>query len=569
VRADRQDATIAAVKELDPLELLDRTPLFHDLEPNVRRLMASGLERVAYAADDTIFQQGARPESIYFIAMGRVELTRKEPESGQHHVAAYERGDIFGQMEFLFPQPRHSQAIALEPVVLYRWQQPEAAAFLKKYPAVMNRLKFMAESRRKAIRIQFDWLDEGEVIHGLARRHEFILYQRLTIPVILLAGGIFGVMAGLSAAGSFVLWAGIGAALAGAAFGLWQWVDWLNDFYIVTGKRAVWVEKVVALYDSRREAPLHSVLSVSISTDVAGRALGYGDVIIRTYTGKVVFKDTDNPQALAAVVEQYWRRLQEREDEADRDALQELLTKRLAPQPSEEETIEKSLQEGPDDDEPQEIPVGMRGLNFRIRFEDKGVITYRKHWAVLLREIGLPSALITLAFGVLGARLGGLLEFMTLSAALTFSLLALVPLSAWWVYRYVDWANDIYQVTHDQIVDIYKKPLGRENRKVAPLENILGTEVDRKGLVGVLLNYGDVIANVGTTQFIFEGVFDPIGVQQDIVHAQEAFMLRSKEKERRQRRNEMIELIDIYHGQYTSRPGERPDATDEGMHDDS
>jgi hypothetical protein len=283
----------------------------------------------------------------------------------------------------------------------------------------------------------------------------------------------------------------------------------------------------------------------------------------------VVFKDTDNPQALAAVVEQYWRRLQEREEEADRDALQELLTNRLAPESVEEQTVEQRLEEESEDEGQEEIPDGMRGLNFRIRFEDKGIITYRKHWAVLLGEIGLPSGLIMLAIGVLGARLGGLLEFMTLSSAITYSLLALIPLAAWWVYRYVDWANDIYQITHDQIVDIYKKPLARETRKVAPLENILGTEVDRKGLVGVILNYGDVIANVGTTQFSFEGVFDPIGVQQDIVHAQEAFLQRSKEKERRQRRNEMIELIDIYHGQYTSRPGEGPDAADEGTYDDS
>jgi hypothetical protein len=311
------------------------------------------------------------------------------------------------------------------------------------------------------------------------------------------------------------------------------------------------------------------VLSVSISTDVAGRALGYGDVIVRTFTGRVVFKDADNPQALAAVVEQYWRRLQAREEEADRDTLHELLTNRLTPQPETEEDADPTLVEGLEEGDALETPAGMRGLNFRIRFEDKGVITYRKHWAVLLGEIGVPSILILATIGILGAHLGGLIEFMSLPTAITACLLALLPLSAWWIYRYVDWANDIYQITHDQIVDIYKKPLARETRKVAPLENILGTEVDRKGLVGVLLNYGDVIANVGTTQFIFEGVFDPIGVQQDIVHAQEAFMQRNKEKERRQRRNEMIELIDIYHDQYTSRPGEERDGSDEGMYDDS
>ena len=38
------------------------------------------------------------------------------------------------------------------------------------------------------------------------------------------------------------------------------------------------------------------------------------------------------------------------------------------------------------------------------------------------------------------------------------------------------------------------------------------------------VGYGDVVANVGTAQFIFEGVFDPVTCQQDIVHAQENLM---------------------------------------------
>jgi hypothetical protein len=130
----------------------------------------------------------------------------------------------------------------------------------------------------------------------------------------------------------------------------------------------------------------------------------------------------------------------------------------------------------------------------------------------------------------------------------------------WWLYRYVDWANDIYQITAEQIVDVYKKPLAREERKVAPLENILGTEVDRKGLLGIMLNYGDVIANVGTSQFTFDGVFDPVSVQQDIVQAQEAFLESRAERERKKRQREMVELLDIYHDKYTN---SSQDETDE------
>jgi hypothetical protein len=41
-------------------------------------------------------------------------------------------------------------------------------------------------------------------------------------------------------------------------------------------------------------------------------------------------------------------------------------------------------------------------------------------------------------------------------------------LQVWWFYEYVDWINDIYILTPDQIMDIYRTPLGREDKKTAP-----------------------------------------------------------------------------------------------------
>ncbi len=138
-----------------------------------------------------------------------------------------------------------------------------------------------------------------------------------------------------------------------------------------------------------------------------------------------------------------------------------------------------------------------------------------------------------------------------LSAVILLAWIGVVGL--WWLYQYVDWANDIYQVTPTQIVDITRKPLGTESREVAPLENILGTEVDRKGLAGLLLNYGTVTATIGTAEFKFQGVFDPVGVQQDIVRAQEAILARKREKESGQRRDEMVELLRLYEKEIASR----------------
>ena len=35
----------------------------------------------------------------------------------------------------------------------------------------------------------------------------------------------------------------------------------------------------------------------------------------------------------------------------------------------------------------------------------------------------------------------------------------------WYLYQFLDWNNDIYQVTSDQVMDVKRTPLGREDRK--------------------------------------------------------------------------------------------------------
>lgn len=212
--------------------------------------------------------------------------------------------------------------------------------------------------------------------------------------------------------------------------------------------------------------------------------------------------------------------------------------------------------------------IGLDRWGFKIRFEDEGVITYRKHWAALLRNIGISSMLILLLIGLIGARLGGLIEIADTTSAVACLTLGLLPLILWWIYSYVDWANDIYQITPSNIIDINRKPLAREERKVAPIENILGTEVDRKGILGLMFNYGDVITNVGTTQFVFRQVFDPVGVQQDIVNAQGTLLQKKHETEQQRRRDEMVELLDIYHEKFT-RDDLPPGEEDNGRNGDS
>jgi hypothetical protein len=62
----------------------------------------------------------------------------------------------------------------------------------------------------------------------------------------------------------------------------------------------------------------------------------------------------------------------------------------------------------------------------------------------------------------------------------------------------------------------------------AQLENILGTEYQRIGILGEIFNYGTVYITVGGTQLAFEDVIDPASVQSDINRRRLAQAARKK-----------------------------------------
>jgi len=118
-----------------------------------------------------------------------------------------------------------------------------------------------------------------------------------------------------------------------------------------------------------------------------------------------------------------------------------------------------------------------------------------------------------------------------------------------WVYGYVDWKNDIYKITDDQIVDIYKVPFGVEDKKTAALDGILSIQHTRRGIIGMLLNYGDVVAVVGADKFTFDGVYDPSSVEQEIFHRIAQRKRKAREAELVQQREYIADWLAAYHRQ--------------------
>ena len=107
---------------------------------------------------------------------------------------------------------------------------------------------------------------------------------------------------------------------------------------------------------------------------------------------------------------------------------------------------------------------------FRMRFESGSTITYRTHWFFLLRHIFFPTLIFLAVWVVFFLRAAGVFAILSVGAMFALTLLGSLVVGLWWLYQYTDWRNDYYVISDDQVLDVYKKPLGREERQAAPLQ---------------------------------------------------------------------------------------------------
>jgi CRP-like cAMP-binding protein len=418
------------------LAVLQRVPFLHEVPTEALERMASALPLEEVEAGEVIARQGQPARALLILVQGKARAVRREGQAEPRSLGTLLPGDSFGDLELVHQRAYHADLVAAEACTVLVWERRGLEAALKPWPAAVRALRFGADGRLLALRLRLNWLAEGETLLAVSRKDINILLQALSLPVVLCGAGI-----GMAVwdPGGVLGWAGLVLMALGVAYGLWRWLDWRNDYYLVTDRRAVWLEKVIGLYDSRQEAPLHMVLSVSVSTDLLGRSLGYGDVQIRTFTGQLTFQSVRQPKTMAAVLEEGWRRVRQAREQQDRESVAEALRERLEEDGAE---VEPAAEAGPprlpsEPARPLEN-VGLDHWTLQVRFEQGGVITYRKHWAVLLRSIALPSMAVLLLVGVLGAGLGGLIELSGGAYLIVAGLL--IPAFARWRRWRTSWA---------------------------------------------------------------------------------------------------------------------------------
>ncbi len=500
---------------------LNRIHLFNSLNDDQFTAVAEMLAEEKFPAGKEIVKQGTEGDSLYLIWSGKV--------SGTQPGATFGVGDYFGEESMIVSHHQETATItAIEETLVLVLTRLQFQQLLKQAPGLRTNFAVTVNSYRLARKIRFKWLQDNEVIYFLARKHPILLTQALLGPVLL---GV-AASAGMLATWYYSLWfptlatlwyVSLVMGLGAVGWGVWNSIDWGNDYYIVTDRRVVWVEKVVGIYESRQEAPLSAVQRVNVETDLTGRMLDYGNLVIRTIVGSTLtLRNVNHPNQAAALIDQHWKRSKETSRKMEAGEIQDALRARLTGGQIKPPEIEGVVVKPMEEKNPYENHRNLANL-FRLRFEHQTTVTYRKHIFVLFEQTWLPGTILAILLGILFYEIfspsASFTSLFKLQSGLLILIWVLMVLAAllWWIYQYIDWSNDIFQVTPDQIMDIDKTPLGQVTSDIASLDNILSIEYQRIGILELFFNYGTVFITVGGgKQMAFDNVFNPSAVQEDI-----------------------------------------------------
>jgi uncharacterized membrane protein YdbT with pleckstrin-like domain len=529
--------------------LLHRIHLFDQLNPEQLSSLVKSIFVYEYKPGDYIYRENASAENFFIIYQGQVSIDI-ESLSAPKQLWVLSEDDYFGEDVLTEEHLRRTDAKASKQTVLLAISRSELFFILEENIHLLPSFRLIRNSYEKLIRQVPSWIKPEEATRFISRPSPSYLFIHSLLPIILIAITLFlGIWFYFQTDLSVLILFPLAAAfiIFGAAWLVWNLVDWSNDYFLVTKRRVIFLEKVLLLYESRQETPLAAILSISKQTSLIGRLFGFSNIAIRTYTGVLYFRHISLPDHVIRLLTEQWERAKKQLSMEDREEMEILLReKMISADPHPEPEI-------PTDDFSGRTTIksgwliGILASIFGMRTEDEAVITYRTHWFILMQKIVMPSFFLVIVFVFLSFLSGFLsAEGMTNPLVLLTSGL-LIGATLWWIYQFIDWRNDCYLITKDSLVDINRKPLGLEDRRTAPIKNIQTVEYKRNGFLGILLNFGTVFIRIGDTEFTFDNVHNPSQVQKEIFDRYNTLISLEKKNQLQAERKRMAAWMEAYH----------------------
>ncbi len=510
---------------------------------------------------------GAEDTNLYILRRGKM-LIRAPEKGGKDPIIRFvQPGEILNELPFITGHPSEVTIEAVTSAQLWYIPRGEFQQLMAREGDIREHLTYTPEAEKYIKQRQrFDTQRPGELVLWFGRKHWWVLLQSQWFTALMLtfAGATFLPPVRPIFSGPFGL-ALVGALLFAAfASFLWFLIDWWNDYYVVTDQRVIHRERILLIYDSQDEAPISSVQKVTVERpNFISTVLDAGTLLIETLGARadIRFEWVAEPNRISKLILDQQARAQVEFAATERAKVRSELRREMEvvtePLPASAPASQANQRE-------QLLPfvrrVGIGLANLRnevlprmrlVRAPD--TIVYRKHWLALVGATIAPFLLLLLYLAVMAfvwfsaSSLRRLL-FET-PAVVVVALLGFI-LSFWLVWQYEDWRNDLYMLTTDRLIEYKRTPFGLlgTSQRTASLANVQNVTAVTKGFVDNLFNVGDVAIRTGgvDNELNFARVWNPRGVQRELVTRLEAYRAAQRDKEAARRRREFIEWIGIY-----------------------
>ena len=515
------------------INLIHKVFPFNVLDSEKIKSLIEKSEVVFFKEGDLVYLEGASAINFYVIYEGVVEIFVEENKNLRRLNILHD-GDCFGEDTLKQNANRSSTARILKGSLLIKIPKKLIDSLHSENPEIARGFSILSTAYHKLFELKFRDLSQ-ETIYYLGHPHYFGFISKviLSFLILLLPAAALITLAINDLFSKPVL---IGICVLGIiVFSLqilWHYFEWNNDYYVMTKKRVINLAKSLINFDSKFEIPLSAINNLEIKTSFLSRNFGFGDLIIRTFTGETKLRNVP----LASEVQAFLELL----------VAKDKLSKKLDERKVFEKIVNDTLtadNNSPDILIDQTIEID----EFDDQYSDSPIIMLRTHWIILLKKVLFPTLL--LASIILLAVFFAANSQPVNGSSFGVILFGLILITAflWWFFQFFDWWNDQYLITSDQIIDVYRRPFGTENRSTAPITNIQSIRFERKGILGLLLNFGTVYIRVGDEELTFDNISNPAKIQERLFGVLERSLSRSKENEMTQQQQNMAEMIDAYH----------------------
>jgi membrane protein YdbS with pleckstrin-like domain len=541
-----------------PSELVQRLreiPLFAHLGREEIKAVSKLLKREQYPAGHVLGRQGDTGQTAYIIESGEVSILQVDSYGIEREVGRLGPGAYFGETSLLLGEPRDATIVTAQDVTLLCINKDDLDALLARHPDMRKDLNMRHDVAQKhhARRADFKWLDEGERVFVCQHRHNVILLRSIIVPMlvilVVLIGTIYWYRTDQTTVPIIVGGAVIAVLLV---FVSYLAMDHRDERYIVTNRRVVRRDHTPLGRESRVDAPLHTIQDIQESqVGLLAQLYDFGDLIVETAgeRGHVAFREIPDPEGVREIIFEQIRRSQSAAKVAERDAIRGDMRRYFETQIVTEPAVTPATVATKERPRPTFFDLLRKPFDYflpALRYERGDTITWRKHWIALLKPIA-PPTLLGLAATVLAIYWLWQNPATAVATMIAYGVI-LVFLTPWWLWRFDDWQNDIYQVTSTRIIDVERLPFFlREDRREASLGAIQNVQFEIPGTLAKMLNYGSVtIETAGAGAFTFDLVQDPSEVQAEIFRRMEAFRKHQVQASAEQHRTELLDWFAVY-----------------------